>query len=305
MEGFETNDSFAQTSSAPIEQLTDSVQEDNNLQNIHGLSDEELRDVNKIRVTIADKRAPLVMLFGPASCGKTMTLVRLARYLNHQGYTLEPIRTFRPTFDKNYETMCDNFATIVNSDDAAKRTDNISFMLVKVSKNGRPICQILEGPGELYFNPYKAYQDFPTYVHSIFNDESLRKIMVFFIEPNYLNEENRRNYVSTINQVKKSTNRQKNIFIYNKIDLTDFVIVPGQVHIGHARRQVESDYPGIFTNFKNNNPITSLWRPYNYIFVPFQTGTYTKPASGDLVYVQGSDAYPRMLWKALLKFINN
>ena len=308
MEGFENNDHIVEEPkvevvSVPVEQTITSEIEENNLQNVHGLSDEELRDVNKIKVVIADTTAPVVMLFGPASCGKTMTLVRLARYLNGQGYTLEPVRTFRPAFDTNYKTICDEFASIVNSDDAAKRTDNISFMLVKVIKAGRTICQILEGPGELYFDPRKAHQDFPTYVHSIFNNSNLRKIMVFFVEPNYLDDENRRNYVSTINQVKQSTNKQKHIFLYNKIDLTNFVVSPGQVHMGPARHQVESDYPNIFANFKNQNPITSLWSPDNFEFVPFQTGTYTKPASGDLVYIQGSDRYPQILWEKLLKCI--
>lgn len=67
--------------------------------------------------------------------------------------------------------------------------------------------------------------------------------------------------------------------------------------------QVACDYPDIFAHFKNNNPITSLWRPYNFDFVPFQTGTYTKPASGSLVYIQASDRYPQMLWESLLKHI--
>lgn len=310
MEGFENNDSIVNLSGVERPSTPETVTSDETmtpnkvlLQNIHGLSEEELRDVNKIKVTITDTRAPIVILFGPASCGKTMTLVRLARYLKGQGYTLVPERTFRPSYDANYRTICDDFENIINSDDAAKRTDNISFLLVKVIKNGRVLCQILEGPGELYFNPIKAHQEFPTYVHTIFNNEALRKIMVFFVEPNYLDEENRRNYVSTLNQVKQSSNKQKHIFLYNKIDLTQFVITPGQVHLSAARHQVEGDYPNIFANFRNTNPITSLWQPYNFQFLPFQTGTYTKPATGDLVYVQGSDNYPRMLWKTLLKCI--
>lgn len=308
MEGFDNNEPVVEQPvveipSAPVEQPAAPVQEDNSLQNIHGLSAEELRDVNKISVTIADSSAPVVILFGPASCGKTMTLVRLARYLNRQGYTLEPVRTFRPSFDNNYKTMCDDFASIVNSDDAAQRTDNISFMLVKVIKNGKTLCQILEGPGELYFDPRKAHQEFPAYVHYIFANDALRKIMVFFVEPNYLDEENRRNYVSTINQVRQATNRQKHIFLYNKIDLTSFVITPGQVHIGPARHQVEADYPNIFANFKNLNPITSIWSPDNFEFVPFQTGTYVRPATGPMQYIQGSDRYPQILWEKLLKCI--
>ena len=270
---------------------------------IHGLSEEEINDVNKIRITISDTAAPVIVLFGPASCGKTMTMVRLSRYLQGLDYQLIPDRSFRPSYDQNYKNLCDNFSNIVNSDNAASRTDNISFMLVKVVKNGRTVCQILEGPGELYFDPNKATQEWPTYVHYLLNNTNLRKVFLPFVEPNFGEEETRRNYVSTLNQLKMNTDKQKYVFLYNKIDMTPFVISPGKVHLNHALHQVEVDYPGIFTKFRNVNPITSLWRPNNFDFVPFQTGTYTRPAFGSLVYIQGSDRYPQVLWDTLLKCI--
>lgn len=306
MEGFDISGA-QQTPEVIVDQnIGDNIEipiSDSSTSNIKGLSEEELNDVNKIRITINDSSAPVVVLFGPASCGKTMTLVRLSRYLQGQGYILQPDRNFRPSYDKNYENLCNDFVNIVNSDDAASRTDNISFMLVKVIKNGKTICQILEGPGELYFNPSKAQQEWPTYVHSLLNNTALRKVFVAFVEPTYLEESTRRNYVSTLNQLKMSTDRQNYIFLYNKIDKTPFVIAPGKVHSRPAMHQVACDYPDIFAHFKNNNPITSLWRPYNFDFVPFQTGTYTKPASGSLVYIQASDRYPQMLWESLLKHI--
>ena len=306
MEGFKIDPSRKGTETLDVEEPKIQEQPDiqeNPINNIHGLSLEELNDVNKIRISISDTSAPVIVLFGPASCGKTMTLVRLSRYLQGKGYQLIPDRTFRPSYDENYKTLCDNFSSIVNSDDAASRTDNISFMLVKVVKDGRTICQILEGPGELYFDPSKARQDCPTYVHYLLNNTNLRKVFLPFVEPNFGEEETRRNYVSTINQLKQNTDKQKYVFLYNKIDLTPFVISPGKVHINHALHQVEMDYPDIFARFKNTNPITSLWRANNFEFVPFQTGTYTKPAAGSLVYIQGSDRYPQHLWETLLRCI--
>lgn len=215
MEGFDISGA-QQTPEVIVDQnIGDNIEipiSDSSTSNIKGLSEEELNDVNKIRITINDSSAPVVVLFGPASCGKTMTLVRLSRYLQGQGYILQPDRNFRPSYDKNYENLCNDFVNIVNSDDAASRTDNISFMLVKVIKNGKTICQILEGPGELYFNPSKAQQEWPTYVHSLLNNTALRKVFVAFVEPTYLEESTRRNYVSTLNQLKMSTDRQNYIF---------------------------------------------------------------------------------------------
>ena len=64
-------------------------------------STEELNDPAKIKVTIADASTPLIVLFGPPSCGKTMTLIRLTRYLRSiNGYAIEPVTCFRPAHDK-------------------------------------------------------------------------------------------------------------------------------------------------------------------------------------------------------------
>ena len=92
----------------------------------HGLSLEELNDANKIKVTIADYKTPLVILFGAPACGKTMTLIRLTRYLQSKGYTVQPETSFRPAYDKNYKEMCENFDTMINSEDAAQSTDSAS-----------------------------------------------------------------------------------------------------------------------------------------------------------------------------------
>ena len=40
----------------------------------------------EISVTIADEKVPIVVFFGAPQCGKTMALVRLARYLKKQNY---------------------------------------------------------------------------------------------------------------------------------------------------------------------------------------------------------------------------
>ena len=278
---------------------------------IKGLSREEYNDPNQIRVTIADGKAPLIILFGPPACGKTMTLVRLARYLNKKGYKISPIKTFRPSDDKNYVEICkpENFSKIINSPDAANSTANVSFMLVEIIKAGKRLCQILESPGEYLFNPNKPSDPFPSYVNTIIHSSN-RKLWAIIVEPDWRNEEDRINYVSKINYLSTQMDiKDKTLFIFNKIDKTNFTRKKGQINIPQARFEISNLYPGIFEMFKNQNPITKLWKDYLCGFVPFQTGTYTPTtkmdSKGNTVwnYQEGADYYPQMLWNEIQKSI--
>lgn len=266
------------------------------------LSSSELSDPNSIVVTIANKSIPIVVLFGPPRCGKTMTLVRLTRYLKKNGYTISPIRTFRPANDINYSKICENYNTLINSDLAADSTNRISFMLVEITKNGKPICQILEAPGEYYFDRDRPNNPYPSYVNTIFNSEN-RKIWSILIEPDWYDDNDRRNYVNRITKLKtKMRNKDKTIFIFNKIDKTNFVIRPGYINIKEAVNNIENLYPNIFVPFYNQIPITKIWRKYNCDFVPFQTGDYTSSING-LTYQEGPEEYCSNLWNTLIKNI--
>ena len=292
-------------SSPIIESAASGVEDDHVMMpsdSIRGLSAEELRDPNKISVTIADKDAPIVVFFGPPACGKTMTLVRLTRYLRENGYTITPIRTFRPTYDSNYTNICDNFDIMMNQDDAAKSTGRISFMLVKVSKNGRTICQILEAPGEYYFNPKAPKSSFPKYFNAIKSSRN-RKIWTILVEPDWENEVDRLNYVDRIKKLKtQMAIKDKAIVIYNKIDKTEFLIDnSGNAHFGLARKNISDLYNGIFEPFKNTTPIARWFTPYKLDFTIFQTGDYSTAADGTQLFEQGPDVFPRRLWNIILK----
>lgn len=269
---------------------------------IYGLTPEELNDTNKISVTIADKDAPIVVLFGPPACGKTMTLVRMTRYLRENGYTVTPIRTFRPTYDSNYTDICDNFQTMMNQDDAAKSTSKISFMLVKVSKNGRTICQILEAPGEYYFDPKDPKRPFPRYFNAIKSSKN-RKIWTIMVEPDWQNESDRLNYVDRIKKLKtQMTTQDATIFLYNKIDKTDYLInSSGQAHLQQARKNIQDLYPNIFEPFRNTSPIVRWFAPYRFDFAIFQTGDYSQAADGTSLFEPGPDVFPRRLWEIIYK----
>lgn len=270
------------------------------LNEVNGLSDEEQRDPNKIKVNITDDRAPIVILYGPPSCGKTMTLARLTRYLQSEGYTVEPERGFRPTADRHYKKLCEEFDQMMNSDDAATSTSLISFMLVKVYKNARCLCQILEAPGEYYFTKDSPNAPYPYYFQTIKSARN-RKVWAIMVEPNWEDPQDRKNYVSRIQKLKSQIrSTDKVIFVYNKIDLTSYVNSPGNVNVGAAQERVKQDYPNLFIPFKNTNPISRFWRDYDCGFVPFQTGEYTEAADGKLSFAEGPIEYPRNLWKEIL-----
>lgn len=273
---------------------------------VHGLSVAELNDPNKITVTIADEEAPLVILFGPPACGKTMTLVRMTRFLRENGYTVNPIRSFRPSYDTNYDDICNNFDRIISSNMAADSTDRISFMLIEILKGSRRVCQILEAPGEHYFNPKNPGAPFPGYVNSIIASSN-RKIWTIMVVPNQkktrIDSSDRANYVNKIQNLRRKMRmKDKIIFVYNMVDETASLVGLVDVDTNAAFKDVEDQYRGIFTPFKNQNPITRIWREYNCEFVPFQTGTYPKTTTG-LSFNEGPEEFCETLWKCIMKKI--
>ncbi len=264
-------------------------------------------DPNRIPFHIEDTRTPIVVLFGPPACGKTMMLVRLIRFLRKERYTVQPVRTFRDTEDTQYSELCDNFDELINKDEAAVSTDKLNFMLIKVFKNAKPICQFLEAPGEFYFEPQTPMKPTSRLLGGIINSPN-RKIWMVMLEPNWKNRQNRLDYVGRIGRFVindlANVRRKKFIVVFNKIDkLTEVVNDNGRPRLASVIDNVKQSYEGVFDIFRNTTPIVSLFKPYNCDFIMFKSGDYYQTSDNRYSYLESSDYYPKKMWKLIIKLI--
>ena len=262
---------------------------------------------NNNSATVIDTETPIIFLFGPPECGKTMTLVRLSRWLQDNGWTVEADKSFKSSNDTGYRKLCDEFPQIIYSRYAAERTKAEEFLLVKVfDGNKKKICQIVEAPGEPLFsisNPNK--KGFVQYVNVIMNNKA-KKVYLFFTEPDWDSTLGAQ-YVNRIQQVvdneKFKITKSKAIIVYNKADKST------SNNLKTMKNDVANHYKGLFDRFKNVHPITKHWREFNCQFAPFVTGDYNDDISqiskqGEKppqIYTPGLDVYPAALWRAIQK----
>lgn len=260
-------------------------------------------------VNVKDTVTPIIFLFGPPSSGKTMTLVRLYRYLNSINTNIKPNQSFVSNDRGEYVSRCKNFHNDAMSHLAAQATSGVNFMLLDIwDDKSVKKCQILESPGERLFEPEpKKVDDFPVqYVSNIINSNN-KKVYVFILEPNYKDSATRVRYKNRIAEVRKFMGRNdKVIFLYNKIDDSPALDSKGEVNMKTLIREINQDYPGLLDLFKNPNPITKIIRMYNCYLIPFQTGNYSKQfdetqGKNVKVFTAGKNSYPQELWNTIKK----
>lgn len=264
-------------------------------------------DPNSITVKVSDPKAPIILLFGAPSSGKTMTLVRLARYLRSKGYTISVDPHFVTKSIWEYEENSAKFNKMLGTTTALKGTGRNDFLFIRVcDKFGTLKCQILEGAGEDYFpssGENRAQVPFPPYMTGIFNTSN-KKIWMFLTEPDWKSDLNdRTEYVQRIAYCKSQffqPKRDKSIIVYNKIDTKpEFLGGPGVVHVKNAKIYCNNEYDGLFQIFKNPSP-WPFAKEYLCEFVPFSTGIYgeSKP-NQDAHYDLSHDSYPAKLWSVI------
>lgn len=273
---------------------------------IKGLSDAEIMDPDTIIVTVNDSKTPVIVLFGARTSGKTMTLIRLTRYLEGMGYNVVPDPIFRPDTDTHYQRMCTEFGRLAHSNYAAVGNDVMSFMLVKViSPSGNTICQILEAPGEHYFDADIPNRRFPAYIENICHNITNRKTWMFIVEENWGGSQMVRDlYSQKIQQMQRRIKPQdKIVFTCHKVDTSNHFSPDGHPNEKEIFRNIKNQYPHIFDRYANRNPITRWFWPYKFDFLTFSAGTFNPTNDGKQVYTPGEDYYPKRLWRVIKKNI--
>lgn len=266
-------------------------------------TEEELRDVNAISVTIPDQNTPIVVFFGSPASGKTLALMRMIRFLESHDHQVIPEEVFRPKTDRHYARMCSELKNMVYNNYTPGGTDVISFMLVKVlNPIGQPVCQILEAPGEHYFDG-SPNLDFPTYINAIRTSPN-RKVWVFFVEQGWGEDQSERNlYAQKICSMQGLVSpNDKVVFLFNKADRQR---IRGQYDkTGKPRKelffnQIKREYPGIFTKYQNSGLTKLLYGEYNFKAICFSSGIFNKTNDGREVWTLESDWYCSELWNAI------
>lgn len=264
---------------------------------------EEQKDVNNITVTIPDTQTPIVVLFGAPSSGKTMSLLRMIRYLEQNNYQVFPEELFRPHTDTVYSEVCSTLKDKVYSTYAPGGTDQIRFMLAKVLDSmGRPICQILEAPGEHYFNG-SANLNFPTYINAIRTSPN-KKVWVFFVEQDWGDNQTERNmYAQKICSMQGLISpRDRVVFLINKVDKHRHQFKRnGEPNKKIFLTNIQQQYPAIFTRYQNEGLGKLLFGAYNFKFVCFTSGVFNKTLDDPPkeVWTLENDWYCKEFWNAI------
>lgn len=241
---------------------------------------------------IADKETPIIVPFGPAGSGKTMMLYRLFQYLYGQGKVVRGNRLFVPTdLSSVYDKCIDTFFCRLIGNLVAVANPLMPLLFDIIDNRGKRICHILDQTGTSYSDENNI-----VCLREIVQSPN-KKIWMFLLDP-FMKNEPILHYVQRIIDVQRTmmSNYDKVVFVATKQESSFKRPIV-------AFREMQHQYDGLFDAFKNANPITSLFRLYNFDFVAFSAGEFYYNIDGTVEFCAGGDEYPKILWKTILKCI--
>jgi hypothetical protein len=196
--------------------------------------------------------------------------------------------------------MCDSFNSNIFSSTAPEGTAALSFMLVKVSnKYGDPICQILEAPGEHYFDP-DVENTFPPYIMQIVQNDN-PKTWIFIAELDWKDNATRQKYAEKVKQLRNIINPSDSVILMcNKADKKPAYYYRGTPEKSHFYRDIKQQYPAIFVGHETMG-LRKLFFPYDMRFVVFSSGHFTSGIPQ--TYSPSNERFPKELWRNIIRTI--
>ncbi len=263
--------------------------------------------------TIVNQTVPVVVFVGPPSSGKSMILVRLAKYLRNQGYTIQTDPTFLNT--PKYQQDCQEFQNCLNTTVALRGT--VEFLLVKVFKDGVEVAKLLEAPGEDFYttDPAKIQAGknnvVEPYLATIMTSRNPKSyVMLLDLDSDisfrcdaYHRDSYAQRLLTNFYPVVNNS-RDKIILLYNKIDTTPWGTINGCSNVGEARKDAELYYKQVFATMKISK-LAGFLQMDNFAFKTFCTGMFSPCTDnqGNIyqTYNVADDVYPRELWNEITK----
>lgn len=259
---------------------------------------------------IVNDKVPVVAFVGPPSSGKSMILVRLAKYLREEGYTIKTDPTFLNT--PKYAQDCEEFNDKLNTNIALK--GSVKFLLVNVyDKNGIEVAKLLEAPGEDFYttDPDKIKlgknSQIEPYLATIMTSKNPKSYVVLLdldSEISFRNDSyHRESYTQRLLNhflPKINMKRDRIVLLYNKIDVTPFGTINGCHNSSGAKADAKMYYRPIFARLTGG-----LFNLEQFAFNTFCTGMFAKQydALGEeyQTYNIADNVFPHDLWKEIVK----
>lgn len=259
--------------------------------------------------TIMNTNVPVVVFVGPPSSGKSMILVRLAKWLREQGYTINTDPTFLNTAD--YQRDCQQFQDKLNTTVALD--GSVKFLLVNVYQNGREIAKLLEAPGEDFYttDPEKIRngknQIVEPYLATIMTSRNPKSYVflldldstISFRKDSYHRDSYAQRFLNNFYPA-INLKRDRIVLLYNKIDKTMYGTINGCQDMKGARKDAEIYYRQLFTRMRGG-----LFNLDLFAFKTFCTGMFSSQRDNMgneyKTYNVADNIYPQELWKEIVK----
>ena len=262
-----------------------------------------------VPVYMGDPSDRIMILIGPSGVGKTMTLVRLARYLLEHGYVVRPERGFRPYPDSRYNCLCDVFENLLigpYAADCAQKSDYLMVSIKDTEFEWLVAKRIIDVPGEALSSIPDKYPT--TFSHIACSPN--RKVWVVMLEPEWMSQAERDQYVKQLGHLKAQVFRAEDevIIVYNKIDKVPNLMDASKFDI---QDRIDREYPGLLEllncRVSRLRSIFDLFANVNQEsrdrIVPFTTGRFMDASNGSRFYQPSPDMYPRRLYDTLMNYL--